>query len=155
LGGLYEENIIVPPPAGTATIYRNYFALVDGKDGQTASRQINGLADLGEALSAALNKPVEELWEMQNGYALCTRAGLDAIAQHHRALQPEQVDILLCIGLHWDVETDAEGEHRPLVSQAFCSALPVAYPVCRRRTGSRSRRWFWKRPTKPRCWPPS
>lgn len=23
--------------------------------------------------------------------------------------------------------TDAEGEHRPLVSQAFCSALPVAY----------------------------
>jgi hypothetical protein len=68
---------------------------------------------------------------MQNGYALCTRAGLDAIAEHLGALQPEQVDILrgkLCIGLHRDVEvTDAAGEHRPLVSQAFCSALPVAY----------------------------
>jgi len=117
--------------AGAATIYRNYFALVNGRPGQTASRQFNGLADLGEALSAALNKPVEELWEMQNGYALCTRSGLDAIAQHQRALQPEQVDILrgkLCIGVHSDVEvTDAEGEHRPLVSQAFCSALPVAY----------------------------
>ena len=68
---------------------------------------------------------------MQNGYALCTRAGLDAIAEHLGELQPEQVDILrgkLCIGVHRDVEvTDAAGEHRPLVSQAFCSALPVAY----------------------------
>jgi hypothetical protein len=34
----------------------------------------------------------------------------------------------LCIGVHRDVEvTDAAEEHRPLVSQAFCSALPVAY----------------------------
>ena len=68
---------------------------------------------------------------MRNGYALCSRAGLDAIADHLGALQQEQVDILhgkLCIGVHRDVEvTDAAGEHRPLVSQAFCSALPVAY----------------------------
>jgi hypothetical protein len=34
----------------------------------------------------------------------------------------------MCIGVHRDVEvTDAAGQHRPLVSQAFCSALPVAY----------------------------
>ena len=34
----------------------------------------------------------------------------------------------LCIGAHSDVEVaDAGGENRPLVSQAFCSALPVAY----------------------------
>ena len=82
-------------------------------------------------LAAALNQPVNALWKMQNGYALCTRAGLDAIAEHLGALQPEQIDILrgkLCIGIHRDVEvTDAAGEHRPLVSQAFCSALPVAY----------------------------
>ena len=78
-----------------------------------------------------MNQPVKALWRMQNGYALCTRAGLDAIAEHLGALQPEQLDILrgkLCIGIHRDVEvTDAAGEHRPLVSQAFCSALPVAY----------------------------
>ena len=47
------------------------------------------------------------------------------------ALTPAQVDFLrgkLRIGLHRDVEvTDAAGEHRPLVSQAFCSALPVDY----------------------------
>jgi hypothetical protein len=34
----------------------------------------------------------------------------------------------LRIGIHSDVAvTDAEGEQRPVVSQAFCSALPVAY----------------------------
>jgi hypothetical protein len=34
----------------------------------------------------------------------------------------------LCIGIHRDVEvTEAVGEKRPLVSQVFCSALPVAY----------------------------
>ena len=68
---------------------------------------------------------------MKNGYALCTRAGLDGIAEHLGALQPEQLDILrgkLRVGMHRDVEvTDAEGERRPLVSQVFCSALPVAY----------------------------
>jgi hypothetical protein len=59
------------------------------------------------------------------------RTGLDAIAEHLGTLTPEQVDVLrgkLCIGIHRDLEvTDAAGEHRPLVSQAFCSALPVAY----------------------------
>jgi hypothetical protein len=117
--------------AGAATIYRNYFVPVGGSDGQTATRQVDGLADLGEALAESLNQPVQALWEMKNGYALCARAGLDAIAEHLGALQPDQVDILrgkLCIGIHRDVEvTDASGEHRPLVSQAFCSALPVAY----------------------------
>jgi hypothetical protein len=91
---------------------------VDGSDGQTATRQLDGLADLGEALSAALDKPVDALWEMLNGYALCTRTGLDAITQHLRGLRPEQVDILrgkLCVGVHSDVEvTDAARELRPL-----------------------------------------
>jgi hypothetical protein len=117
--------------AGAATIYRNYFAPVGSGHGQTTGRQIDGLAALGEVLSGALNMPVSTLWEMHNGYALCTREGLDAIAKHLRSLQPEEVDILrgkLCIGIHRDVEvTDAVGEHRPIISQAFCSALPVAY----------------------------
>src|SRR5262249_7149367 len=63
--------------------------------------------------------------------ALCTRAGLDAIAEHVRPLIPEQLDGLrgkLCIGIHSDVEvTEAQEKHRSVVSQAFCSALPVAY----------------------------
>jgi hypothetical protein len=68
---------------------------------------------------------------MQNGYALCTQAGLDTITEYLRALDAQQLDALrgkLCIGLHRDVEvTEAAGEKRPVVSQAFCSALPVAY----------------------------
>jgi hypothetical protein len=58
--------------AGAATIYRNYFAQVGGIDGQTKDRQFDGLADLGEVLSEALNQPIASLWEMRNGYALCT-----------------------------------------------------------------------------------
>lgn len=117
--------------AGAATIYRNYFAPVGGSHGQTIERQLDGLADLGETLSGALNQPVKALWRMQNGYALCTRSGLSAIAEYLGALDPEQLGTLrgkLCIGIHRDVEvTDVAGENLPLVSQAFCSALPVAY----------------------------
>jgi len=78
-----------------------------------------------------LNQPLKALWRMQNGYALCSRDGLDAIGKHLGALRPKQLDFLrdkLNIGIHRDVEvTDAAEEHRPLVSQAFCSALPVKY----------------------------
>ena len=117
--------------AGAATIYRNYFAPCGGSQGQTARRQLDGLADLGDALGSATKRPVGELWTMQNGYALATRTGLDAIAQHLGTLAPDQIDVLrgkLRIGIHHDVEvTEAAGPHRPRVSQLFCSALPVAY----------------------------
>lgn len=117
--------------AGAATIYRNYFAPVGGSHGQTAERQLDGLADVGEALARALDQPAEDLWDMRNGYALCSRAGLDSITTYLGALLPEELYRLrgkLCIGIHQDVEvTDAPSEPRPLVSQAFCSALPVAY----------------------------
>ena len=117
--------------AGAATIYRNYFAQVDGKPGQRADRQLDGLADLGQALSSALGVPVASLWSMQNGYALCTQEGLERINEHLASLAPVELDAMrskLRIGLHWDVEvTDGAAENRPLVSQAFCSALPVAY----------------------------
>lgn len=117
--------------AGAATIYRNYFAPIRGSHGQTIDRQFDGLAELGNALSHALKQPISALWKMQNGYALCTRVGLDAIAKHLNALDSQRLDTLrgkLCVGIHRDVEvTDADGEKRPLVSQAFCSALPVRY----------------------------
>jgi hypothetical protein len=118
--------------AGAATIYRNYFAQVNGAEGQTKDRQLDGLADLGMALSKALGQPVDALWEMRNGYSLCSRDGLDDIARYIQSIQPDPVDQLrgrLRIGLHRDVEvTDAaDTDTLPVVSQAFCSALPVAY----------------------------
>jgi hypothetical protein len=116
---------------GAATIYRNYFVPVEGRPGQTETRQLDGLRDVGVALGRAAGRAVGSLWEMKNGYALCSRAGLDAISQHFKTLGDDDLDALrgkLCIGLHLNVEvTDATGERRPFVSQAFCSALPVAY----------------------------
>ena len=117
--------------AGAATIYRNYFAPVGEGHGQTSARQLDGLADLGLALSKRLGTSVSALWEMKNGYALCTARGLAAIASYLRSADPAEVDQLrglLRVGLHRDVEvTDGEDPQRQTVSQVFCSALPVAY----------------------------
>ncbi|HEY2617334.1 MAG TPA: hypothetical protein VGI78_08355 [Acetobacteraceae bacterium] len=117
--------------AGAATIYRNYFVPIDGGEGQTAQRQLDGLGDLGAALSSELRRPVDELWQMRNGYALGSRVGLDAIASYLATVASDAREVLrgkLRIGIHRDVEvTEAAGPTRPVVSQAFCSALPVAY----------------------------
>ena len=112
--------------AGAATIYRNYFADVDGHSGQKRERQIDCLRDLG----AALGNHSEALWMMRNGYALCTDEGLAAIDHQLAASSDAQIDELrglLQIGLHWDVEVTDKPNPCPVVSQAFCSALPVSY----------------------------
>jgi hypothetical protein len=117
--------------AGAATIYRNYFAPVDGEQGQTRERQIDTLAAVGEALSSKLGRSVSELWQMRNGYALCTTKGLDGVSRLLADSDDGLRDELrgqLAIGLHRNVEvTDVRASSRRLVSQAFCSALPVAY----------------------------
>ncbi len=117
--------------AGAATIYRNYFAPVGSDHGQTKDRQLDGLADLGHELGITLGQPVDALWAMKNGYAMCSLAGLESISGYLDSLKQEQVDALsskLRIGVHLDVEvTDGNGLEKPIVSQAFCSALPVAY----------------------------
>ena len=117
--------------AGAATIYRNYFVPVGDQVGQSARRQLDGLADLGAALAEALACSVPELWTMQNGYALATKSGLDRISAYLRdAGEPALHELtgLLRVGVHQGVEV-TEGAVSPgqLVSQVFCSALPVAY----------------------------
>lgn len=117
--------------AGAATIYRNYLVPMGSESGQTRQRQLDALAPLGEALSAALRRPVHSLWTMRNGYALCTPDGLAAIGELLGRVDDVARDALrskLCIGLHHDVEvTDVEAHESQFVTQAFCSALPVAY----------------------------
>jgi len=117
--------------AGAATIYRNYCVPVGGGIGQTRDRQLNALAGLGSALSELLHQPVDELWHMSNGYALCTRRGLTTIGYLLDEAPQDLLDELrghLAIGLHSDVEvTDPPVDDRPVVSQAYCSALPVSY----------------------------
>ena len=114
--------------AAAGTIYRNYFVPVGDRIGQTRDHQLDALAGVGAALSELIGLPVSELWNMQNGYALCTAEGLSAISHLLETLSEDDRDMLgakLAIGLHRNVEvTDGSGRH---VSQAYCSALPVAY----------------------------
>lgn len=115
--------------AGAGTIYRNYFAPVDGVPGQTADRQLNMLERVGLSLSEHLGVPTSSLWRMENGYALCTADGLTAIT--NVLASPGLREALvgeLAIGLHLGVEvTETARVPGQVVSQAYCSALPVAY----------------------------
>lgn len=117
--------------AGAATIWRNYFAPVGGATGQTATRQLDALESMGRELSQRLGRSVQDLWTMQNGYAMCTLEGLSAIGRLLRESSAEDVDELrsrLAIGLQRGAEvTDLPPERRHRISQAFCSALPVGY----------------------------
>jgi hypothetical protein len=119
--------------AGAATIYRNYCVPFDGGTGQTSDRQLDALASLGSALATGLGQPVSALWTMRNGYALCTEEGLNAIAGLLAGASEDLRDTLrgqLAIGLHRNVEvTDVTEGPRRIVSQAFCSALPVSYSM--------------------------
>ena len=127
--GIYEHDKTQGPAcaiaAGAGTIYRNYFARVGGKRGQSADRQINCLGEVGEALGNEDGK----LWTMRNGYALATRSGLEIIADRLQSMSQTELEELrgrLRIGLQLDTEVTLEDAgHR--VSQAFCSALPVSY----------------------------
>ena len=61
--------------AGAATVYRNYFAQVNGSIGQTSMNQIDCLSGVGEILG----NTHDSLWSMSNGYALCSSEGLSKI----------------------------------------------------------------------------
>lgn len=117
--------------AGAATIYRNNFVPVGGKYGQTVSNLINGLAVLADGLGTLLGKRGEDVLPVKNGYALPTHADLLAMANILDEMTPEDQDRLaerLEIGVHTDVEIlDVVASEPVLVTQAFCSAMPVAY----------------------------
>jgi hypothetical protein len=111
--------------AGAGTIYRNYFVPVDGQLGQSARHQVDCLADLGQALGNEDSR----LWCMTNGYALATEDGLDLITKRLKASsesERDQLRGLLRIGVQIDTEVTWNNcGHK--VTQAYCSALPVAY----------------------------
>jgi hypothetical protein len=127
--GIYEHDRTQGPAcaiaAGAGTIYRNYFAPVNGMIGQSARNQIDCLGAVGELLG---NRG-ERLWRMVNGYVLPSAKGLQEIDRVIAALDESGRDRIrqaLQIGLHHDTQVTLDGaEH--VVSQAYCSALPVAY----------------------------
>jgi hypothetical protein len=127
--GIYENDRTQGPACaiacGAGTIYRNYFVRVDGIAGQTADRQVDCLHDLGQALGNS----DESLWTMRNGYALATRQGLESISEQLSRSDEDERDRLrglLRIGVQWGTQvTIDDAAHN--VTQAYCSALPVAY----------------------------
>ena len=107
---------------GAGTIYRNYFVELEGQVGQSAKKQIDCLAKIGELLGNENNT----LWEMRNGYALLKEEGLHTINRQLKEMNADKIREKLQIGLMWDTQvTLDESTHR--VSQAYCSALPIAY----------------------------
>jgi len=127
--GIYEHDRTQGPAcaiaAGAGTIYRNYFANVNGQIGQSASNQIDCLANIGAALGNSANR----LWEMRNGYALASQSGLVEISTRLHAASESELDglrQLLRIGIQWNTQVTLH-DFQHTVSQAYCSALPVAY----------------------------
>ena len=121
----HTQGPICAIACGAGTIYRNYFAKVNNQIGQTKDNQINCL----EELEREINLNYSSLWEMKNGYVLPTEESLTHIDKQISLLNDpkrEQLKGKLKIGLQWNTEvTISETKH--IVSQAYCSALPVAY----------------------------
>jgi hypothetical protein len=127
--GIYEKDHTQGPAcaiaAGAGTIYRNYFAPVNGQIGQSKNNQIDCLADLGRAMGNSDNR----LWKMRNGYALASHSGLTEISNRLRASSERELDELrqlLRIGIQWNTQVTLQ-DCTHMVSQAYGSALPVAY----------------------------
>ena len=127
--GIYENDPTQGPACaiacGAGTIYRNYFAPVADRIGQSADHQIDCSADLGQKLG----NQDGQLWQMQNGYLFPSNDGLRRITDRLQSASEPDLDELrgeLRIGLQWQADVTIPGaEHR--VSQAYCSALPVVY----------------------------
>ena len=127
--GIYENDRTQGPAcavaAGAGTIYRNYFAVVNGQTGQSANNQIDCLADIGSALGNSESR----LWEMKNGYVLASHSSLVEISNRLRASSKrelEELRQLLRIGIQWKTQVTLD-DCKHTVSQAYCSALPVSY----------------------------
>jgi hypothetical protein len=127
--GGYENDRTQGPAcavaAGAGTIYRNYFASVNGATGQTCDNQIDCLADIGKALG----KDGDQLWKMQNGYALPTAHSLEQIGIMLNSMDEGAIDALrgrLRIGIQWNTQVTLDGCSH-CVAQAYCSAVPVSY----------------------------
>jgi hypothetical protein len=127
--GIYERDFTQGPAcaiaAGAGTIFRNYFVEVDGHTGQSSCHQLDCLAGVGRVLG----NTNQRLWQMANGYALPSAAGLSEINRWLGERNPtasDEVRQALQIGIQLDTQVTL-GAASHTVSQAYCSAMPVAY----------------------------
>ena len=123
----HTQGPICAMAAGAGTVYRNYFTSLAGVEGQTSTQQVDCLKDIG----IELGNQQSSLWDMKNGYALCSFEGLERVNGIIAESDPARLDEIrnkLRIGLHSRVQvTNAASPSDQFVSQAYCSALPVSY----------------------------
>jgi len=127
--GIYQNDWTQGPAcsvcAGAGTIVRNYFATVKRHLGQSSENQIDCLSEMG----SYFGNDIKKLWRMQNGYCFPTSAGLATVEQRLsecNELERDQIRGQLKVGVQRKTEVTV-GESNHLVTQVFCSALPVAY----------------------------
>jgi len=127
--GIYQNDPTQGPACavacGAGTIYRNYFVDLKTQIGQSEDCQVDCLEQLGQELGNTNGK----LWKMQNGYALASYHGLQMISRRLSAKSNLQLDDLkgkLRIGVQWNTQVTLPGVNHQ-VTQAYCSALPLAY----------------------------
>ena len=114
--------------AGAATIFRNYYVDTNGKEGQTELNQLNTLKDITKFLENVIDVDYKNLIEVKNGYAFITEDKLELINEYLLNNEKENIKELLEIGVHSGIEvTQNIQTDKMLVTQAFCSALPVSY----------------------------
>lgn len=126
---IYERDNTQGPACaiacGAGTVYRNYFVPLNNQVGQSANNQIDCLELIGKELG---NEELN-LWEMVNGYALLSPDGLSNINAQLSQLNQEQREKLkgkLKVGIQWQTEVTLCDTNQ-LVSQIYCSALPVSH----------------------------
>lgn len=124
--GIYQDDRTQGPVcsicAGAGTIYRNYFADVNGVTGQTRDNQIDCLSEIGRYFGG-------DLWQMENGYCFPTPSGLAHIENHLSNCSEQALDDIrgkLKVGIQSKTQVTI-GDATHLVTQVFCSALPIAY----------------------------
>ncbi|MEL6675262.1 MAG: hypothetical protein AAFR61_23845 [Bacteroidota bacterium] len=127
--GIYQHDGTQGPACaiacGAGTVYRNYLVPMGDHIGQNTLSQVDCLDEIGKALG----NENESLWEMRNGYALASLNGLMDIQKQIESLDEAGYEALkgkLKIGIQWNTEVTLNGNGQ-LVSQAYCSALPVGY----------------------------
>ena len=127
--GIYERDYTQGPACaiacGAGTIYRNYFVPVNNLVGLSATNQIDCLGLIGREL----NNEELLLWEMENGYALVNQEGLlkiNALINNLEVEKRERLKEKLMVGIQWNTEVTISDSNQ-IVSQVYCSALPVAY----------------------------
>lgn len=126
---IYENDYTQGPACaitcGAGTVYRNYFVKLKDQIGQSRSNQVDCLNDIGEYF----DNNNSHLWKMENGYAFATREGLKNISEHIEKLsviEYEELKSKLRVGIHFNTEVTVH-EQNHLVTQVYCSALPIRY----------------------------